>query len=88
MCAASDRCVVACRRLYAAAVARASLFPASCAPTLRRWEVQVLAQADLHTDDSFQFNAAAKRVLNSLTTLPCIYPALEPGRCTGASSGC
>ena len=69
---------VAIRKLYKAAVLRTSLFPSACAPTLRRWEVQVLAQADLFTDDTYQFNAAAKQVRTALETLPCIYPALEP----------
>lgn len=45
-----------------AAVARAHLFPESAQPALKRWEVRVLAQIDLHTDDSFQFNKAAKVV--------------------------
>jgi len=72
---------VAYRKLYAAAIARAALFPPSAQPLLRQWEVQVLTQIDLHTDDTYQFNRAAKEVRERLTGLPCIYPALEP---TGA----
>jgi len=69
---------VAYRKLYAAAVARTALFPPSAQPILKHWEAQVLTQIDLHTDDTFQFNRAAKEVRERLTGLPCIYPALEP----------
>ena len=73
---------VAYRKLYAAAISRASLFPASAQPELKRWQLLVLTQIDLHTDDSFQFNKAAKHVRERLEELPCIYPALEPAGVT------
>lgn len=69
---------VAYRKLYAAAIERAALFPEDVQLTLKHWEVQVLLQIELHTDDTFQFNRAAKQVRERLTGLPCIYPALEP----------
>ncbi len=69
---------VAYKRLYGAAVASASLFPASAQLALRRWSIHVLCQLELHTDDSFEFNAAAKTLREALHGLPCIYPALEP----------
>jgi hypothetical protein len=69
---------VAFRKLYGAAILRASLFPESVQARLKLWEVQVIAQADLHTDDTFQFTRAAKQVREALHGLPCIYPALEP----------
>ena len=69
---------IAYRKLYSAAISRASLFPSSAALALRVWELQVLAQVDLYTDDTFQFNRAAKAVREALIGLPCIYPALEP----------
>ena len=69
---------VAFRKLFRAAVTRAHLFPESAQLQLRVWEVHVLAQADLFTDDTFQFNHAAKRVRECLEGLPCVYKALEP----------
>uniref|UniRef100_A0A7S2I5J5 Uncharacterized protein n=1 Tax=Haptolina brevifila TaxID=156173 RepID=A0A7S2I5J5_9EUKA len=66
------------RKLYNAAITRAALFPESAQPTLRIWQLQVLTQIELYTDDTFQFNRAAKQVQESLKGLPCIYPALEP----------
>jgi len=74
-------CRVGYRKLFAAAVERASLFPAGAQSKLRQWELQVVAQVDLCTDDSFQVNRIAKQLRERLTALPCIYPALEP---TGA----
>jgi|EP00900_Chrysochromulina_parva_P010961 hypothetical protein len=73
---------VAYRKLYAAAISRASLFSASAQQELKRWQLLVLTQIDLHTDDSFQFNKAAKQVREKLEELPCIYPALEPAGVT------
>ena len=69
---------VAFRKLYNSALTKAPIFPDAAQPTLRRWKLQVLTQIDLYTDDTFQFNRAAKEVRESLTGLPCIYPALEP----------
>lgn len=66
------------RKLFSAAMGKASLFPAWAQPTLQLWEISVLTQLDLFTDDSFQFNRAAKRIRDELTRLPCIYKALEP----------
>ena len=45
-----------------AAIASPHLFPPETRATLKRWEVQVLANIDLHTDDSYQFSRAAKQV--------------------------
>ena len=69
---------VAYRKLFSAAIARASLFPPSKQWRLRLWELHVITQIDLYTDDTFQFNRAAKTVRESLHGLPCIYKALEP----------
>ena len=69
---------VAYLKLYSAAVARAALFPEEKRPLLKLWEVQVLAQAELYTDDSYQFSRAAKVVREALAGLPCVYPSLEP----------
>jgi len=69
---------VAYRKLFTSAISKASLFPEAAQPTLRLWELQVLAQIDIFTDDSYQFNRAAKTIRESLTQLPCIYKALEP----------
>jgi uncharacterized membrane protein YgcG len=73
---------VAYRKLYSAALARSSVFPASAQPILTRWRLQVLTQIDLHTDDSYQFARAAKEVREKLLGLPCIYAALEPAGVT------
>jgi len=69
---------VAYKKLYAAAIGAPQLFPPEAQPTLKLWEVQVLAQIDLHTDDSYQFSRAAKQVREGLKGLPCVYPSLEP----------
>ena len=69
---------VAFRQLYSSAIGKAALFPQAAQPRLKLWEVQVLAQIELFTDDTYQFDRAAKRVRESLYRLPCIYPALEP----------
>ena len=69
---------VAFRKLFSAAIARAALFPAAAQAQLKLWEMLVLVQIDLHTDDTFQFNRAAKTVRESLHGLPCVYKALEP----------
>ena len=69
---------VAYSKLYGAAVAKAHLFPPEAQLAIRRWELQVLAQLELCTDDTFIFNRAAKAVRDGLRGLPCIYPALEP----------
>ena len=69
---------VAFRKLFGAAVERAPLFPPAAQAALKVWEVRVLVQCDLHTDDTFQFNRAAKAVREALHGLPCVYKALEP----------
>jgi hypothetical protein len=69
---------VAVRRLYSAAIAKKHFFPAECELTLRVWQLRVLTQIELFTDDSFQFTKAAKAVREAVEGLPCIYPALEP----------
>ena len=68
---------VAYRKLFSAAIARASLFPTPSQHQLKLWELQVLAQLDLHTDDSFQFARAARTVTAALHGLPCVYKAQE-----------
>lgn len=73
---------VAYKRLYGAALLKADLFGPAAQPVLRRWAVQILAQGELFTDDTFQFNRAAKQVREALHGLPCIYPALEPAGAT------
>ncbi|KAL1500647.1 hypothetical protein AB1Y20_013295 [Prymnesium parvum] len=68
------------KKLYSAAIASAHLFPPEAQPTLKLWEVHVIAHIDLHTDDSYQFSRAAKQVRESLQRLPCVYPSLDvPG---------
>ena len=44
---------------------------------LQLWRVRVLAQLELHTDDTYQFARAAREVRSALERLPCVYPALE-----------
>lgn len=69
---------VAVRRLYSSAIAKKHVFPPECELTLRVWQLHVLTQIELFTDDSFQFTKAAKVVREAVEGLPCIYPALEP----------
>ena len=78
---------VAYRKLFQAAIHRSHLFPDDCQPMLKLWEVQVLSQVDLHTDDTFQFNRAAKTVREALHGLPCVYKALEPDGVTHLPEG-
>ena len=43
------------RRLYSSAIAKKHVFPPECELTLRVWQLHVLTQIELFTDDSFQF---------------------------------
>lgn len=69
---------VAYRRLYTAACARDALFSPAERQAIDVWNLGVLTQMDLVTDDTFQFAAAVRRVKARLEMFPCIYPALEP----------
>jgi hypothetical protein len=69
---------VAYRKLFTAALAKSALFPERAQPTLKLWRLSVLAQLDLFTDDSYQFNRAASQIREAMHGLPCIYKALEP----------
>ena len=69
---------VAYKKLFGAAIASPELFPPEARPVLKLWELHVLAQIDLYTDDSYQFSRAAKQVREALKGLPCVYPSLEP----------
>ena len=74
------------RKLFSAAMGKASLFPAWAQPTLQLWEISVLAQLDLFTDDSFQFNRAAKRTVRSSPASPA-YKAPEPEGAEASPAG-
>jgi len=69
---------VAYKKLYGAAMLKSHLFSPAAQRGLKLWAVHVLAQIELFTDDTFQFNRAAKQVREALQGLPCIFPALEP----------
>ena len=49
------------RRLYSSAIAKKHVFPPECELTLRVWQLHVLTQIELFTDDSFQFTKVSVR---------------------------
>ena len=58
------------RRLYSSAIAKKHVFPPECELTLRVWQLHVLTQIELFTDDSFQFTKVG--------TYPYPYPYPYP----------
>ena len=57
------------QRLYAAAVARIGRFPPAVQPTVRLWEVRVIAQLEILSDDTNHFQRAAKQAPHPGTPL-------------------
>lgn len=69
---------VACVKLFGSAMKRAEIFSAAERETLKLWELRILKQAEIYTDDSFQFSRAVNTLRTYLVQLPCVYPSLEP----------
>ena len=46
------------------------MFPPECELQLRVWQLHVLTQIELFTDDNFQFSRAAKTVREAIEGLP------------------
>jgi hypothetical protein len=59
---------------------RRHMFPPECELQLRVWQLHVLTQIELFTDDNFQFSRAAKTVREAIEGLPCVGWCKGPPR--------
>jgi len=66
------------RRLYRAAMERASFFPSHQQHSIRVWSLRIVIMIDLTTSNPEHFQKAVQEVKKRLQTLPCANPADEP----------